>query len=292
MSQQIKESEGTSFKRKRQHETNNHSQTSARKSRKLSTESSPTPETGSQEEGSSKPSSKHTKKERKQNRSTRIHSLRKQLARGTLPSTIQQEKERELAALLHEQTKTVSKKQAKKTLEKYHYVRFLERRKAEKKLKQLRKQQEAQGESSELSQRIHEMEVNLNYAIYAPLGEKYVSIFVSGKEGQSDDINSHTGKRPPKPATWHAVETAMLGGEKKLEALREGESTSLAQTKPEDEKVNQKQKKSLVESKKSHTSPEISRSQNRANRKVTFQVEEEVQVSSDNDEIDGGFFER
>lgn len=292
MSQQMEEPNDQSTKRKRQHDTNADGQTSARKSRKLSASSSPTPEVGIQEEASSKTFSKHTKKERKQNRSTRIHSLRKQLARGTLPSTIQQEKERELAALVHEQTKTASKQQAKRTLERYHYVRFLERRKAEKKLKQIRKQQESQGESVELSKRTHEMEVNLNYAIYAPLGEKYVSVFVSGKDGQSDDTDSRKGKRPPKPATWYAVEKAMLGGEAELEALREGKNASLVQLEPNEEVALPKQKKGLSQSRKNVSSHEAIRDRNGLDRKVTFQVAEEADQSSDNDEIDGGFFER
>lgn len=292
MSYQVKESEKTSTKRKRQHETNASTPTDARKSRKQSAESSPASEIMSQEDISSKPASKHTKKERKQNRSTRIHSLRKQLARGTLPSTIQQEKERELAALVHEQAKTVNKKQVKKTLEKYHYVRFLERRKAEKKLKQLWKQQKAQGDSPELSERIHEMEVNLNYAIYAPLGEKYVSMFVPGSEGQSNDIEVNPGERPPKPASWYAVETAMLGGEVQLEALREGRTITHTVTELDSKEAGQKHKKSSSKPSKDHLSQEAPRRQSRTNRKVTFQVDEGEEPSSDNDEIDGGFFER
>lgn len=292
MSQQIGEPIGTSTKRKRQHESTTNAQSFARKSRKVSAESSPAPDAGSQDDESPKPTNKHTKKERKQNRSTRIHSLRKQLARGTLPSTIQQEKERELAALLHEQTKTVSKQQAKKTLEKYHYVRFLERRKAEKKLKQLRKQQDAHGESDDLSKRIHEMEVNRNYAIYAPLGEKYVSIFVSGVEGESKDSNMHPGKRPPKPAMWYTIETAMLGGEADLEALREGKNKPVAQVESDEEMTSLKQKIVPSKSNKASSSREATRDRDSTKRKVSFQVDEEAEQSSDNDDIDGGFFER
>lgn len=291
MSQQMQESNSASTKRKRQPESTTNSRTFARKSRKVSAESSPAPDAGSQDEESPKPTSKHTKKERKQNRSTRIHSLRKQLARGTLPSTIQQEKERELEALLHEQTKTASKQQAKKTLEKYHYVRFLERRKAEKKLKQLRKQQDAHGESDDLSKRIHEMEVSRNYAIYAPLGEKYVSIFVAGGEVDTKDSNTH-GKRPPKPTMWYTVETAMLGGEAGLEALREGKNKVVAQAESDEEMTSQTRKAVPAKSNKVSSSREATRDRNDTKRKVTFQVEEEAEQSSDDDDIDGGFFER
>lgn len=281
--------------KKRQRETNIHSQPSARKSRKLSAEASPTSDERGREHESPRPPNKHTKKERKQNRSTRIHSLRKLLARGTLPSTVQQEKERELAALVHEQNKTVSKKEAKKTLEKYHYVRFLERRKAEKKLKRLQKQQDMHGDSADLSKRIHDMEVNRNYAIYAPLGEKYVSVFVSAEGGErSNDTDSPNTKEALKPATWYAVETAMLQGEAELVALRDGKTTGPARPTSDDDEVPQHYTKKstmrLSEKRFNHEKP--SQDQSRGHRKVSFNVDEDVDSPSDGDQIDGGFFER
>lgn len=295
MARESGESNDTTNVRKRQRETNVHSQPSARKSRKLSAEASPMSDDRSQEEGSPRPQNKHTKKERKQNRSTRIHSLRKQLARGTLPSTIQQEKERELAALVHEQNKTVSKKQVRKNLEKYHYVRFLERRKAEKKLKQLQKQQDAHGDSADLSKRIHEMEVNRNYAIYAPLGEKYVSVFVSAAGGeQPSHKDSPNTRQSSKPTTWYAVEAAMLKGEAALTALRDGKNTAAAHTESEDEEAPQKRTRPSVAKPSDKRSSREKKSQDQSSdhRKVSFDVDEEAEGSSDSDQIDGGFFER
>lgn len=297
MSQQIDQPSNTSTTRKRQRENNGIPQTSGRKSRKLSAEGSPASDIGSNEDISSKPASKHTKKERKQNRSTRIHSLRKQLARGTLPSTIQQEKERELAALLHEQSQTFSKKQVRKTLEKYHYVRFLERKKAEKKLKQLRKQWETQGNKADLSTRIHEMEVNRNYAIYAPLGEKYISLFVSEAGEESNGTDSQSVEQSSKPPTWYAIEAAMLRGEAELEALRDGKTTSSARMESDDEDANHeradlKHKKISPKPEKDDTHHKTSRSHSRANHKITSEVNEDAEQSSEEDQVDGGFFER
>lgn len=177
----------------------------------------------------------HTRKERKQNRSTRIHSLRKLLGRETLPSTIRQEKERELAALVHEQSANKSKKEGRKVLEKYHYVRFVERRKAEKKLRQLEKQLEVlesgdgdddDDQRAKLQRRIHEMEVHKNYAIYAPLNQKYVSIFVQNASGSRSDTSDQetSGIARKRPSLWYTVESAMKQGEKELELLRDGRS--------------------------------------------------------------------
>lgn len=295
MPRENREPNETTNVKKRQRETNEHSQSSARKSRKLSAEASPISDERSQDDESPRPQNKHSKKERKQNRSTRIHSLRKQLARGTLPSTIQQEKERELAALVHEQNKTVSKKQVRKNLEKYHYVRFLERRKAEKKLKQLQKQQDAHGDSADLSKKIHEMEVNLNYAIYAPLGEKYVSVFVSGAAaGQSNHTDSPEIRQSTKPTTWHAVEAAMLKGEAALMALRDGKNAAPTQTEPDVEEASQQRTKTPVAKSSDHRSgrEKTSRSQDLERHKVSLDVDGEAGGSSDSDQIDGGFFER
>lgn len=191
---------------------------------------------------------KHTKKERRQNPSTRIHSLKKLLRNPSLPSNIRQDRERELEALLHSQQKNTASKSDKKMLSKYHYVRFLERRKAEKLLKNLRKriadleaktrtnrgEEMLSGDNStresdsdeatsttmtDLKSKAHEAEVSLNYALYAPLGEKYISVFVDSSDGDTGDGTTS------KPQMWYRIEEAMEGGKDALEALRDGKST-------------------------------------------------------------------
>lgn len=152
--------------------------------------------------------STHTRRDRKNNRSSRIHSLRNLLGRGGLPPNIQQEKERELASLLFDQEKDRVAKGGKKILEKYHKVRFFERKKAERNLKRLQKERDtlqktttpatdadgdvdldAEDESMQarqaqkarlrqLEKEIHCAEVDLQYTLYSPLKEKYISLFV------------------------------------------------------------------------------------------------------------------
>lgn len=229
-----------------------------------------------------KPTSKHTKKERKKNRSSRIHSLKKLLTRDTLPSNIRQEKERELAALEYDQAKHKSKKQDKKVLEKYHYVRFVERQKAEKRLKQLQKllQHDDGEKKAEIERDIHEMEVNRNYAIYAPLHQKYVSVFVKSK-GRSNDGKSET---TDKPSMWFEVKTAMEEGQTALEALRDGQRRTVTvenDVELQDERM-QAVKKTTKQSKVA------SRNQHADSRGT-----KPVEASTSDDEMsDGGFFQR
>ncbi|KAJ9639578.1 rRNA-processing protein efg1 [Knufia peltigerae] len=192
-------------------------------------------------------------RERRNNPSSRIHSLRNLLARDTkLPMTVRQEKERELAALLLDQKKAEVIKNARSNLQRYHFVRFMERQKATRalnKLVKLRKSPSYKDEyKTKLEKMIHEAEVDVAYTQYAPLGEKYISLFVGGEKKEkgmnkkdyaildstqrdelrafSDDvaqiIRSASGTRPP---MWYEVEKYMGEGEDKLNALRDGKLT-------------------------------------------------------------------
>ena len=232
--------------------------------------------------------STHTRRDRKNNRSSRIHSLRNLLGRGGLPPNIQQDKERELASLLFDQEKDRVAKGGKKVLEKYHKVRFFERKKAERSVKRLEKERETlqknaaavidadrdmdlnaedgstqarqaqQARLRELEIEIHCAQVDLQYTLYSPLKEKYISLFVEDplritkkkkqnippgvKRGVyamfdaeqqkqlghihdegSQIIRSAAGLKPP---MWYEVERCMkdttFTDTKKLELLRDG----------------------------------------------------------------------
>lgn len=193
---------------------------------------------------------------RETNPSTRIHSLRNLLTRDlSMPMTLRQEKERELAALLLEQQKSLMVQANRKNLQRYHFVRFMERQKAERTLKRLVKTQQSAESLDEESKRkleasIHTAEVDLNYTKYAPLGDKYISIFVDERKEKRDQgkakmnkrsfallsedqraeldhfsdnlsniVRSSTGTKPP---VWYEVEKCMAEGQAKLDALREG----------------------------------------------------------------------
>lgn len=197
-----------------------------------------------------------TKHERNTNPSTRIHSLKRLLQTKEMPATVRQEKERELAALLFDQEQIKLKQNARKNLQRYHFVRFIERTKAERMLKGLRKQRDScedDGKREEIDTLIHRTEVDLNYAKYAPLGQKYIGLYPSDEaprkkekfqmdrlefavldKQQQKDIRDEydkaanvarnaTGDKPP---MWYEVERLMEQGETHLEALRDGKLTT------------------------------------------------------------------
>lgn len=196
---------------------------------------------------------KKTKHARTTNPSTRIHSLKKLLnGSSNLPMTVRQEKERELAALLLDQEKKRILEDGRKNLQKYHFVRFIERQKSERALKKLiqrRNNSDEQDDAAkeQLEKQIHETEVDLNYAKYSPLGEKYISLLpntdkrrgnlpmasedsallnseeadnlLNFEDEQSNLLRSASGAKPP---MWYQVEACMREGQSKLEALRDG----------------------------------------------------------------------
>lgn len=158
--------------------------------------------------------STHTRQDRKNNRSSRIHSIRNLLAHDTLPGSVKLEKERELASLLFDQQKDKIKSESSKMITRYHKVRFFERKKAERKVRQLEKrrdawlarsergtadgleghrageverlasERQAQEQLKKLEPLIREAKVDLSYTIYSPLNQKYISIFPAGPNSQ------------------------------------------------------------------------------------------------------------
>lgn len=237
---------------------------------------------------------KKSKSERKNNPSSRIHSLKKQLAKAeNMPMTIRRDKERELAALVSEQNKKMVLKAGKKNLQKYHFVRFIERQKAERTLKRLQQQLEKSDKQDEeakakIDQSIHETEVDINYTQYAPLAEKYISLYADEPHGSEtkDQKRKASSKGASKPPMWYEVEKRMLEGGKRLKALREGRLSS--EKKPEkDLSVSGKKKESRGNKK---IAPVEGHSEDSGDQGIP---KPDV-VGSDDDEnsSDGGFFER
>jgi hypothetical protein len=155
------------------------------------------------------------------------------------------------------------KLEQKKNLSRYHFVRFIERQKSERQLARLVRQRDSCQDDqrrSELDKQVHVTEVDLNYAKYAPLGGKYISLFPTSKsstngpkskkrdpkleelerelavlsEEQRDELRlarneeanvaKMAGDR--KPPLWYVVERLMAEGGTQLEALRDGKLTS------------------------------------------------------------------
>ena len=217
------------------------------------------------------------------NLSRNIHSLSRLLAHpySNMPADVRQEKERELEGYIMDQQRQTKEARKRKVFShpnvgRYHFVRFIERKKAEKNLKNLLKLQqnllnedmntkkrvnaalkptyqqaisgiEEEGgapvsnakeviESKHLSKsarqrnvldrKIHEAEIDINYTRYAPLEEKYISLFpgTSSKKGKKMEkdieqgiLANASGQKPP---LWFEIERSMKDGT--LEEMRAG----------------------------------------------------------------------
>lgn len=156
-----------------------------------------------------------------------IRSLEKLLshAQDTMPADVRQDKERELEALNIDLRRQDEKSERAHMVSRYHFVRFLERRRAEARLKRLRKQQMTLEKSLQnttdentirnidrtlqpLKESYDETKVDLNYIIYAPLSEKYISLYpkentksANGAAPSQHKIDHDNGKESRKTAT-------------------------------------------------------------------------------------------
>ncbi|KAL1961359.1 hypothetical protein VTO42DRAFT_87 [Malbranchea cinnamomea] len=187
---------------------------------------------------------------------TKIRDAKRLLRRDTIPADVRVEKERAIQAYEQDLQKLQQQKKRSAMIAKYHFVRFLERKKATKALKYLladKSQLEKEGDATpeqlaELEKRIHIARVDLHYTMYSPLTEKYISLFPNEakdekrKDADNDNeamtseerkkkmeerkaANKERLKRVSassenKPPLWYAVEQSMKDGT--LDLLREG----------------------------------------------------------------------
>lgn len=178
-----------------------------------------------------------------------------------------------------------------------------------------------------LERKIHAARVNLNYTIYYPLTEKYISLYPKSKGKTSDDAAADTGSESDgqnkkdqaegeKPALWAVVEKCME--EKTLDLLREGKlnigadgkPVTAPAKKPTASAENKKVKKTTESTKKiaqkemqkeEEPEPKLgSRRERRAEKRDKLGQREHQRVqgkahhgaaAADGDESDGGFFE-
>ncbi|EMD90304.1 hypothetical protein COCC4DRAFT_187335 [Bipolaris maydis ATCC 48331] len=210
------------------------------------------------------------------------------------------ERERELEACEHElREKLESSREAeyrRKMIGKYHQVRFFDRQKGTRILKKLKK--ELQGEEDEekkqvLAQKVHNAEVDVNYAIYYPLMKPYASLYPKSKKDKADSDESGEGDSDDKSnrevdgpkgdvAIWKTVEEAMAEGT--LDALR-NRKEDLPAPAPTKEKKNKKPDQG-IKSKEKKIAEKLAAAKNRRERRALG-----VQAQEEAEESDGGFFE-
>ena len=107
---------------------------------------------------------------------------------------------------------------------------MIERQKATRLLKKLRKRLAActtAADSNTLERQIHETEVDLNYALYCPLDQKYIALYANKSREEDSEEGHDSNNVTAKPPMWAEVERRMEKGT--LSELRNGASQSSAQ---------------------------------------------------------------
>lgn len=175
---------------------------------------------------------------------SRIRDLERQLGRvdNKLPANVRVNHERELAALRSRLVDTEKEKRRGKMVERYHMVRFFERKKAEKNLKRLERKlrESGEGELEEVQGMVERARVDLNYTMFSPLVWRYCALWPKEKKGRGGDAPTAEGMDKIEeqkqgtsgekgedsalhgdPAMWERVKKATEEGQKALERLRD-----------------------------------------------------------------------
>lgn len=122
----------------------------------------------------------------------KIRSLEGLLQRDNLPADVRVEKERALKALRADLKNTMFRLKTQKRAKKYHMVRFFERKKALRKLKQAQKALDAAEEAGvkkdikKARRAVHHCQVDVAYVFMFPKSAKYISLYPV-EEGELDE---------------------------------------------------------------------------------------------------------
>lgn len=287
----------------------------------------------------------------------RIRDVKRLLNKQSLPADARIVQERALAGYEEDLAEETARRERSSMISKYHFVRFLgmlyenprsrppcvsritndsyfflDRKTANKQLSRLRRHEKDENldakKKKSLERKIHDAEVNLNYTIYYPLTEKYISLYPKSKGKSSEDAEAESETEPEnkdkkqqpegeKPALWSVVEKCMK--EETLGLLREGKLNIGADGKPvakpapkpaaapakkpkvgtEKNKTKQTTKHTLKTEEESE--PKFaSRRERRADKRDKLGQREHQRVQgkghhavapTDGDDSDGGFFE-
>ncbi|KAI9703645.1 MAG: 18S rRNA maturation protein [Candelina mexicana] len=155
----------------------------------------------------------------------RIRDLTRLLERSeNLPANVRVDAEQALAAHKGELAVAQAEKQKQIMIKKYHMVRFFDRQNATRRLKKLRKRlatASGHDDESTIVRQVHNAEVDLNYTLYCPLNQKYISLYPSKKmesaEKRGEEADATGDDKPP---LWKEVERSMEKGT--LDTLRNG----------------------------------------------------------------------
>ncbi|KAI1281363.1 hypothetical protein F5Y07DRAFT_354484 [Xylaria sp. FL0933] len=211
-----------------------------------------------------------------------------------LPANVQHDLEKELEHHKQKMEDQADKKKRSAMIKKYHMIRFFERKKADRLVKQLQTQLESatdDHEKNKLKLEIQIAETDSLYARYFPHRERYVSLYpnssVSPKEDASSAIKALTTSRPP---LWAAIDKAAKKGTAALVQIRERRLAVDSRSKAPKERPSKHAFEAKAGQLKAKTSfaPECTDSKKSSGKRQ--ESSESSDSSSDNDS-DGGFFE-
>ncbi|KAJ5184812.1 rRNA-processing protein EFG1 [Penicillium cf. griseofulvum] len=245
----------------------------------------------------------------------RIRDVKRLLNKVDLSADARILQERALAGYEQDLADETTRRERSSLIKKYHFVRFLDRKTATKELNRLTRREKEEGldskQKARLAAKIHNCQVNLNYAIYYPLTEKYISIYPNGKPEATDPTSElqseETKSKNAKPPLWPVVEKCME--EKTLDLLRNGKlhinangekiqtlsSGTTAATDTQKEKSKKKETKTTTQKDKHLPRDDKNNSKKekpaRSDRSSKKDEAPQQANEEDQDDSDGGFFE-
>lgn len=127
----------------------------------------------------------------------KMRDIERLLKKDTLPAHVRVENERALKALGVELQNTQHNLKAKQNAKKYHMVRFFEKKKAIRKLKQARKiledtaSTEVRKDIKKARKVVKHSEVDIVYVMLFPKTEKYISLYPNPKEDDKTELSKN-----------------------------------------------------------------------------------------------------
>ncbi|PGH17313.1 hypothetical protein AJ79_01197 [Helicocarpus griseus UAMH5409] len=268
----------------------------------------------------------------------KIRDIKRLLSRtDKLPADVRIEKERALLGYQRDLEIVEAKKKRSAMIKKYHFVRFLERKTATRQLKKLLRQKKDLTESNSetlpdkqtldaLEEQIYTTRVDLNYSIYCPLTEKYISLYPTNQRSDKDGNNSDNKQPEPepedshiirnssgeKPPLWYTVEQCMkdgtldllrdgalgigISGQKKVEAGQGESSAVLGRRRKEDDAMMDVDGKKRGERGKEREREKGGKKQEKQEKGKKGSLKNNAgakrdEGNDDDEESDGGFFE-
>ncbi|KAL1302053.1 hypothetical protein AAFC00_002498 [Neodothiora populina] len=233
---------------------------------------------------------------------SRIRSLQRLLSHKDekLPADVRLNHERELASCRYELEEAETEKRKSEMIGRYHMVRFFDRQKATRKLKQCKRGLKEAGEEDRKvwEARVHDAEVDVNYTQFYPLDQPYSALYPTGtKKGgkkaaaaagaaaDDDTAAEKVEERQGDPDMWKVVEICMAQG--KLDKLRNGKLMKAASgPKKTDDDIAAREK---LQDTKTKDKKNAKADKNSKGGKT--KVKEVVEPVDAGEESDGGFFE-